>query len=225
MGLRTVIRSIWNKYKPLSITFGITVCNEADELDALLKSLIPQTSSEDLILILQDITHPSPEVDSVIKKYKSKMRLIRSKLNNNFSEFKNNLIANAKGNYLFQIDADELLPLDTVALMRKDIRAKPKAEVFLISRENYVDGITPAHLEKWKLKVDEKNRINYPDFQYRVLKLNGKIKWKNKVHEVFTGYTEQAELSKDIYLIHKKAIKKQEQQNAYYETLEVPAAT
>ncbi len=54
-----------------------------------------------------------------------------------------------------------------------------------------------------------------------IYKNDGKIKWKNKVHEVLEGYDKYSELpnNEELCLTHKKTIKKQEKQNNYYATL------
>jgi hypothetical protein len=47
------------------------------------------------------------------------------------------------------------------------------------------------------------------------------IRWKNKVHEVLDGYKTISHLpiDADLALYHPKEIKRQEQQNKYYDTL------
>lgn len=219
MGLKRFIRETREQYRPVRISFGITVCNEAEELAALLKQLVKQSGRGDEILVLQDITNPHEGVDRILKRYRRKIRVLKAMLNNNFSEFKNRLIENAKGNYLFQVDADELLSPNAVKSLKAVLKLRPDVEVFLISRENYVSGVTEAHIAEWKWQVDEKKRINYPDYQFRVLQLNGKISWKNKVHEVLTGVERQAELPPEIFLIHNKTIQRQEKQNNFYDTI------
>lgn len=63
--------------------------------------------------------------------------------------------------------------------------------------------------------------INAPDYQGRILKNNGKIKYKNKVHEVLDGYETYGYLpTLDTWcIIHKKDIKKQCLQNELYQTI------
>ena len=52
------------------------------------------------------------------------------------------------------------------------------------------------------------------------IKNKPKIKWKNKVHEVLDGHKSEAQFAQEeLALYHPKDIKKQEKQNAYYNTL------
>ena len=72
-----------------------------------------------------------------------------------------------------------------------------------------------------KNNVDEDNRVNWPDYQWRIWKNLPEIKWKNKVHEVLEGYSTYAALpaAPKFTLIHPKTISRQEKQNAYYDAL------
>jgi len=47
------------------------------------------------------------------------------------------------------------------------------------------------------------------------------IKWKNKVHEVLTGYNTESHLpaNSEFCIHHLKDIKRQEQQNEFYNTI------
>jgi hypothetical protein len=47
------------------------------------------------------------------------------------------------------------------------------------------------------------------------------IRWQNKVHEVLEGFKTISHLpiDEDLALYHPKEIKRQEKQNAYYDTL------
>ncbi len=96
------------------------------------------------------------------------------------------------------------------------------AESFYISRRNTVEGLTPEHIAKWGWnvqKIDGKELINFPDWQHRIFKNNGKIRWKNKVHEVLEGHGTLSYIPAELFLWHHKDIKRQEKQNAYYDTL------
>jgi glycosyltransferase involved in cell wall biosynthesis len=63
--------------------------------------------------------------------------------------------------------------------------------------------------------------ISWPDYQMRLYKNSSQIQWKNKVHEQLHGYKKFGMLPQETTLAirHYKEISRQEQQNAYYETL------
>ena len=211
----------------MNISYCITVCNEYEELDQLLYHLQPLLEVNDEIIILVDITKTNSEVTKVINKHKlrltSQLLTINSSLNNDFATFKNNFISIASGDYIFQIDADEIPNVFLIENIKPILKINRDIDVFYIPRVNQVYGITPAHIEKWGWRIDDKDRINYPDCQMRLFKANKLIKWKNKVHEVLEGYETMTTLPwdehEDFCLYHIKTIKKQEDQNNFYEKI------
>ncbi|PWK80207.1 glycosyl transferase family 2 [Mucilaginibacter oryzae] len=207
----------------VSISYGITVCNEHEELNDLLMHLFKYIDQNDEVILLQDITKDDPKTNAVIERYKERVKHIKAKLNNDFATFKNNLIKNATCAYLFQIDADELPCKSLLKRIKKRLYQKSDYDCFLVPRVNIVNGLTEAHIQKWKWTVDELNRVNFPDYQFRILKLNGKIKWKYKVHEELYGFEKNYYLprkNQNYCLMHIKTLEKQEQQNNFYDTLQ-----
>ena len=146
--------------------------------------------------------------------------LIKS-IRKDFASFKNNLKDNCSGDYIFQIDADEYLDPEFLQYLPDIILSNPEVELFWVPRINTVEGITPEHISKWRWRVDEKNRINFPDYQSRLLKNSSYIKWENKVHEIVKGYKVETKLPDfDTFcLIHPKTIAKQEKQNQLYSNI------
>lgn len=65
--------------------------------------------------------------------------------------------------------------------------------------------------------------IQWPDPQMRVFKNNGKIKWKNKVHERLVGYSNYAmfPLNPFFAIRHFKTIERQRKQNELYDKIQL----
>lgn len=208
--------------KPVTITYGITVCNEDKDLKVLLDVLIPLVDSNDEIIVLRDMTTPDENVGKVLEDYQSKIKVIESELNGDFASFKNNLIMNAKCKFLFQIDADEYPTKDLIKKLKPYLRKQKKIECFFVPRINIVEGISEKYIREMNWTVNDKGYINFPDYQARIIKNNKKIFWKNKVHEVFYGNVNDMRLPEDfsLSLIHKKTFEKQRKQNEFYETLD-----
>ena len=101
------------------------------------------------------------------------------------------------------------------------LEGNPDNEVFLVPRVNTVTGLTQEHIIKWRWNVDEEDRVNWPDYQWRIWKNKSEIKWVNKVHERLEGFKTYAPIPAmhDLALHHPKTIERQEKQNAYYDTL------
>lgn len=210
-------------FKDIRLSYGITVCDEAFALDRLLQFLIANKGPKDELIVLQDVTNENQEVNNVLYRYKNHhIIVIKALLNGDFSTFKNNLLNFATGDYLFQIDADEMPQLSLMKDLKRIIKRKYKYDCFLLPRINKVEGISPANIEEWGWNLDDKNRINFPDYQTRIFKLNGKIRWINKVHESLTGWNRQYHLSEhreDYCLLHIKDIETQRRQNEFYQSM------
>lgn len=215
------LRKIIYFFCPPTISYGITVCNEARELDRLLHTLINLISKKDEIIVLQDITIKNQEVCDVLKKYPN-IRIIEHKLNGDFSAFKNKLIEYAKKDYLFQIDADEIPQKQLILKLKPFLIENYKNDCFRVPRINTVEGITEEYIKKWNWDINDQGYINFPDYQYRIFKLNQNIKWKNKVHELLYGYNSLKDLPIDNYdycLLHHKDIERQIAQNYLYDKI------
>lgn len=207
----------------ISISYGITVCNEYEQLNELLAHLLKNIDKNDEVIILQDITTEDEKTTAVIEQYKHRVLHLKAKLNSDFASFKNNLVRNASSDYLFQIDADEIPKKTLIKRIKKRLYQKPDCDCFLVPRVNIVEGLTEAHIQKWNWTVDDLNRVNFPDYQFRILKLNGHIKWKNKVHEELYGFEKSCYLprkNEKYCLMHIKNLDRQEAQNNFYDTLQ-----
>jgi hypothetical protein len=99
---------------------------------------------------------------------------------------KNALTDACLGDYIFQIDADEM-PSPYLMQYLPILLENNNVEVLRVPRINTVKGLTQEHIQKWGWIVDNKGRVNWPDLQWRIYKRTPEIRWKNKVHEVLEG--------------------------------------
>ena len=207
----------------MRITYAITVCNEQHEIIRLVEMLFDNKRPQDDIVVLYDQTYGNSEIPAWLTK-KSKypgFQFWRGFFNGNFADWKNTLKEYCKGDYIFQIDADEYPNKELFTYLPVLLESNPDNEVYLVPRVNTVEGLTEEHIAKWGWKVDDKGWVNYPDYQWRIWKNKPEIKWKNKVHEVLDGYKTYAALpaNEALSLYHPKDIKRQEKQNKYYDSL------
>ena len=202
----------------LRISYAITACNEHVELDRLLDLLTNNIRPEDEIVVQMDTT-ATEEVKAVVNKYK--LMNYFHPLNNDFSEFKNNLSKHCTKEFIFQIDADEYPHPHLLASLPEILEYNYNVDVFLTPRINTVEGLTEQHIKQWGWNVNDKGWVNFPDYQWRVWKNSSKIKWINKVHERLDGFNEYSAFPQleEYCLFHPKDIKRQEKQNNYYNTL------
>ena len=204
----------------MKISYAIPVCNEYKEIEYLLEYLTKHKREQDEIVVQCDQGNTTSEVYDVLKQY-SNVKVIEFALNKDFASFKNNLKDNCSGDYIFQIDADEYPEEYLMSTIEWVINNNPKTDIFWVPRINTVEGLTDEHIKKWGWRVDPDGKVNFPDYQCRILKNVKRIKWKNKVHEILTGYKTESQLpaNKEFCIHHPKTIERQEKQNLLYETL------
>jgi glycosyltransferase involved in cell wall biosynthesis len=204
------------------ISYAIPVCNEWMQLEYLLNYLLKYKREQDEIIVQCDEGNTTPSVYQVLEEYKDKIQVIEFPLNGDFASFKNNLKDHCSGDYIFQIDADEYPEEYLMNTIEWLINNNPGTDIFWVPRINTVKGLTPEHIQKWGWVVDNDGRVNFPDYQCRILKNVKRIKWKNKVHEVLTGYKTESQLpTNDEFCIHHpKSIERQEKQNKLYSQLQ-----
>ena len=207
----------------MKISYAITVCSEFEEIQRLLTFLIENKRSQDEIVVLYDSTNGTPEVEEILraKSIGRKLNWFSYEFDGHFANMKNYLTTMCNGDYIFQIDADEVPHDILIEQLPEMLEGNPDNEVYLVPRVNTVTGLTTEHIQKWRWNIDEEDRVNWPDYQWRVWKNKPEIKWINKVHEKLEGFNTYALLPAmpELALYHPKTIDRQEKQNEYYNTL------
>ena len=203
----------------MKISYAITVCNELKEIQTLLNFLKENKREEDEIVILFDKQGGNAEVWSYLQHTGIK-NITAASFKNHFADWKNYLNSLCNGDYIFQIDADEI-PSEFLIEKLPLILENNEVDLFLVPRVNTVEGLTDEHIQKWRWNVNEQGWVNWPDLQMRIYKNDERIKWQNKVHEVIVGTEShtQLPLDKNFAISHPKTINRQEKQNEYYDTL------
>jgi len=206
----------------MKISYGITVHNEADELNKLLEILIHKTDTEDEIVICVDGDDDEVRfvLDSWAQKYADKklIKIYQRKLDGDFSAQKNSVIENSTGDYIFHIDADEYPNEILLQQLKEIIEMNEGVDLIWIPRVNTIEGMEQKHIQKWGWRVTENNWVNYPDYQARVFRRDESIRWTRPLHEFIDGCKTYAHLPphEELSLYHPKTIQKQETQNMFY---------
>jgi hypothetical protein len=206
----------------MKISYAITVCNELKEIQQLVGFLLTHKQNEDEIVILMD-HNGTGEVWSYLLKIESKLGVLnRIPFDKDFSKFKNHLNSLCSGDYIFNIDADEIPSESLINNIHELIELNPEIKAYALPRVNTVEGLTQEHIQKWGWRVDDENRVNYPDYQIRIYKNIPEIYWEGKVHETLNIKKEVVSLpygTEDWALYHPKQIERQEKQNKLYEQI------
>ena len=215
----------------MKISYAVTVCNEFIEIQRLITFLLEHKRPQDEIVVqmdlslddLKDCPAIKREVFGYIMKHNEQgnIRVIFCPLNNDFAAFKNHLTSQCEGDYIFQIDADEIPCTPIMESLPDILQANNGVDLIWVPRVNTVDGLTQEHVTKWGWNVNSEGWVNWPDWQGRIYKNHPSIQWENRVHEKLTGIKTFATLpmEEDYSLYHPKTIDRQEQQNNFYDTL------
>jgi hypothetical protein len=207
----------------MRISYAITVCTEFLEIQRLINFLLKHKRAQDDIVVLFDEANGDKEIESYLRSHSvnGEFSWHAGKFEKHFADWKNKLTSYCTGDYIFQIDADEIPNENLIIALPEVIEENPEMDVYLVPRVNTVDGLTPEHIAKWGWNVTETGWVNWPDFQWRIWKNLPEIKWINKVHERLDGFKTYTALPDAEYfaLYHPKTIEKQEKQNNYYNTL------
>ena len=208
----------------MKISYAIPVCNELLEITKLLNFLKKYIDKEDEVVVLFDTNNGSQSVEQFLRAKSVNPTFFNwypYHFDGHFANMKNHLKSLCTGDWIFQIDADELPHESLITNLKELLKLNPTTEMFLVPRVNTVDGLTQEHINKWRWNVNEKGWVNWPDYQTRIIQNSPKIKWQNKVHEQIVGASTKGALpmEEEWCLYHPKNIKRQETQNNFYDSL------
>jgi glycosyltransferase involved in cell wall biosynthesis len=207
----------------MKLSYAITACNEHEEIIRLVTQLLNYKEENSEIVVLLDTPKSSPEMVEYLElqAQADKITVIESEFSGDFAGWKNFLNSNCKGEWVFQLDADEYLEPDLIVNLEELLTANDDKDLILVPRINTVEGLTEEHIKKWNWGVNDKGWVNFPDVQTRIYKNKDTIGWTGKVHERIVGFDSYTAFPLDeVYCIkHPKTIERQERQNSYYDTL------
>lgn len=207
----------------MKISYGLTVCQEHDEISNLLNYLSDKIDLEDEIVVVYDQNRVTPQVMQVLQEFKrSNYSYHPFDFKENFLDNKNYMNSKCAGDYIFQIDADEI-PEETLIENLKVILESNPVDLLITPRKNLVSGLTQEHVRKWGWYVTKEGWVNWPDEQKRIYKNDPNIKWSgHQVHGMVDGYNTFTVLPTEEQwsIIHNKTIDRQERQNSRYDRIE-----
>jgi hypothetical protein len=203
----------------MKISYAITVCNELIEIKKLVSFLFEHKRPQDEIVILYDENNGDKRILDFLlpfNKFPNVQTWRSFDFDKNFADWKNLLNSYCKGDFIFQLDADEMISSYMVENLHEVLSLNPSVDLYFVPRINTVNGLTEEHIKKWGWSVNEKGWVNFPDHQGRIYRKN--MSWYGKVHERIIGGQRFSSLPNDEeYCIqHHKTIDRQEKQNDLY---------
>ena len=203
----------------MKISYAITVCNELTEIKKLVPFILEYKRLQDEIVILYDENNGDSGVLDFLLPYNKlpNVQTWRSfDFDKNFADWKNLLNSYCKGDYIFQIDADEMISQHMIENLHSILEVNPKVDLYFVPRINTVSDITEDDIQKWGWKLNEKGWVNFPDFQGRIYRKN--MGWYGRVHERIIGGNvfSSLPLDEEYCIAHHKNIERQRIQNNFY---------
>lgn len=200
----------------VKISYAICVCNEDREVKSLINFLLKVKDEEDEVNVLLDSKNGTAEVRAVLESYGDKIVVNEREFDGKFSDHRNYHATKCTGDYIFAVDADEM-PQEALIVNIKSF----EGDIMYIPRINICPGYNTEWLDKHKFQLNEMGWINYPDYQGRYYKNDGKIKWENDLHERLAGGENVARVDAKplVSLLHIKTVERQDKQGEYYDSL------
>ena len=151
----------------MKISYAITVCNEFVEIQRLVNHLLKHKRAQDNIVILYDQVNGDPEIESYLRSHSinGEFAWHKDKFQGHFADWKNKLTFLCTGDYIFQIDADEMPCTPILESLPFLLEQNPDVEVYLVPRVNTVEGLTDSHIQKWRWNVNSEGWVNWPDYR------------------------------------------------------------
>tara|TARA_R110000824_G_scaffold81841_2_gene205520 strand:+ start:1938 stop:2570 length:633 start_codon:yes stop_codon:yes gene_type:complete len=201
-----------------SISYSILTHNETDSLEALLEMIVKCKDVEDEIVIVDD--HSTEDTVEIIETYSSihDFRYEQRRLAKDFAGQKNHLRKMCQGDYIFNLDADEMPHANLITNIKAILDSNTNVDLIWVPRVNTVTDMTSQIAMQWGWALNDRGWINYPDWQPRIHKNRSNIYWVKPVHERMVGYTDYSFLpeEEEWSLYHHKSLQRQTNQNLFY---------
>jgi hypothetical protein len=206
----------------VAINIAILAANEYQELDRLLQCLIIDCKFDiDNIVIVLDGSKTTYQMIELIESYNILYKI--RPLNGNFAEQRNYLQKLCTQPHILHIDVDETINIDLLNMIYETIKTK-NFDIAAIPRVNKLimddPNITVEEIFG-TTALDQQGRINWPDYQWRLIKNESYLQWQNKINERLNGRIPiTLPADETIAISHIKKISKQLQQRNYYLTIQ-----
>ena len=137
----------------MKISYAITVCNEYKEIQKLMSTLMLNIREEDEVVVLFDEKNGTANVWGYLRDLEAEdyIKLESKPFGNHFADWKNYLNSLCTGDFIFQIDADEIPHEVLIGYLPEMLENNPNNEAYLVPRVNTVEGITDEHISKLSL--------------------------------------------------------------------------
>ena len=146
----------------MKISYQILCKNEDESLEKLINLLLNHVDLNDEINICRDLLGENPKTKQILTKYSKteRVNVYEREITHTIHNQKNWLATKANGDYLFYLDADELLDPAFLQNLKPILENNSNIDTYFLPRTNIVIGLTEEYRQSRGWNVDEKGRIN-----------------------------------------------------------------
>ena len=209
----------------MKISYAILTHNEGDYIEKLIPFLLKNKQEQDEIVIVDDYSDDQLTKD-VLEKYKADIVLDYRTFDGDATQ-KNYLNSKCTGDFILQLDADELVTEWFMANLHEIVQHNEEIDLFIMPRINTVNGLTEDWIKQWRWQVNEKGWVNFPDHQMRLYRNCDHVQWEGLLHSKIVGAKQYTFLPDDeeFCIIHLKELSRQVEQNNLYDKIEQTGRT
>lgn len=204
----------------MKISYAILTHNEGEYIAKLLTLLTTYKRDIDEIVIVDDYSNDE-QTKSILNDFKDQIVLDYRTFDGDHTQ-KNYLNSRCTGDYILQLDADELVNPEFLEMLPELLEENNETDLFIMPRINTVEGLTPEWSAKWGWNVNEKGWVNFPDWQMRLYRNCDWVKWDGLLHSKIEGHKTYVFLpAEELFcILHPKQIDRQIEQNNLYSKIE-----
>jgi glycosyltransferase involved in cell wall biosynthesis len=204
----------------MKISYAILTHNEGEYIAELLTLLSTYKRDIDEIVIVDDYSDDE-ETKFILNDFKDLITLDYRTFDGDHTQ-KNYLNSKCTGDYILQLDADELVKPEFLEMLPELLEENKETDLFIMPRINTVEGLTPEYIQKWRWNVNEKGWVNFPDWQMRLYRNCDWVKWDGLLHSKIEGHKTYVFLpAEELFcIIHPKQLDRQVAQNNLYDKIE-----
>lgn len=209
----------------MKISYAILTHNEGQYVETLLSFLTSNKRPIDEIVVVDDYS-TDELTKSVLDKYKDQINLQYRTFDGDHTQ-KNYLNSLCTGDYILQLDADELVKSEFIEILPQILENNNETDLFIMPRINTVEGLTQEYIAKWRWNVNEKGWVNFPDWQMRLYRNCDWVKWDGLLHSKIEGHKTYVFLpAEELFcILHPKQLERQVAQNDLYDKIEQTGRT
>ena len=204
----------------MKISYAILTHNEGEYIAELLTLLTTYKRDIDEIVIVDDYSDDE-KTKFILNDFKDLITLDYRTFDGDHTQ-KNYLNSKCTGDYILQLDADELVKPEFLEMLPELLEENKETDLFIMPRINTVEGLTPEYIQKWRWNVNEKGWVNFPDWQMRLYRNCDWVKWDGLLHSKIEGHKTYVFLpAEELFcIIHPKQLDRQVAQNNLYDKIE-----